>query len=195
MKNYQKSGVTLVELLVALLILSIILIMGAAATNLTVGKMRSKKTTDIVQPVRNAFDIISQKMNTANDKKLSIYGFALTKNGVIDNTTGNTLAIVNTSNSNTQCVFIGLVGTVLRMTQNACAFIPTLIVSDHAITPDNIKVNSFSFPEKSIWSSGAPSQIPYITIEIIAQDPNDDTNKIDLRTSYFLDYQTVNNLK
>lgn len=190
----SRRGFTLVELMVALFILAVILIMGAAATNYTVGKLRSKKTIDINTPVRNAFDIITQKMNTANAKITSItppvYGF---------NVSGGILEIVSSSSSGTTCTTIGkvIVGSVgvlkMKQTDNSC---DTVISNTwQAITPSTIDVTVFTPTITNPMIDSNPTAIPFVQLEIIAQDPVDPNNKIDLQTSYYLDYQTVNNLK
>lgn len=186
----KKLGFTLVELMMAIFILSIILVMGAVAMNYTTGKLRSKKTLDLNTPMRNAFDIISQKMNTANAKvgtgTSAVYGFSGTT------PPNQILEIAN----DTTCTTVGLAGTVLKMKQGTAC--DTNISSGEAITPANIKVTNFDLSNTNyMTAASAPTQatIPRVTVTITAVDPADPTNNITVETSFSLDYQTVNNLK
>lgn len=183
-----KSAFTMVEILVAVFILSIILIMGAAATNMMVGKLRSKKTLDINTPIRNAFDIISQKMNTANTLgNGNIFGFREVGTDI--------LAVANKS-TDTKCTYIGKDGESLKMIQNNCTA-PTSMSTGQIIVGNTVVVDSFSVDGKFMNTTNRSTIdfIPYATIKLVAHDKTDPTNTITLETSYYLDYQTVNNLK
>jgi len=185
MKKFHR-GLTMVELMVAVFILSLILIMGAGASSFMVGKLRSAKSAKLAEVTRNAFDIISQKMNTANARSGSIYGF-----GEI----GEILAIANKTGSDTKCTYIGKDGDSLKMIQSACVA-PVSMATGQILIGGDVVVDSFIISGSgSFMTNSTPAQIPYANITIIAHDKNDPANKITLQTAYFLDYQTVNNLK
>jgi hypothetical protein len=177
--------------MVAVLILTFVLVMGAAATNYAVANLRSAKTSQLNESLRNAFDIISQKMNTANDKittSPAVYGFK---------DIGGILVIVHkVSATAKQCTYIGRNGTVLKMVQvNPCTTVSASLTDGQAITPDEINVTGFTLDGHYMTTPGLPDHIPYITINIQAQDTNDPTNTIEIKTAFALDYQTVNNLQ
>ena len=186
MNIVKKSGFTLVEILVAVFILAIILVIAGAATNLMVGRLRSKKTTDLNIPVRNAFDIISQKMNTANARLGTVYGF---------NEKGGILEIVNKSDGGTTCTTIGKAGTVLKMQQSSVDCDDSMDADWQAITPDTIEVTAFTPIVTNAMITTSQNDIPTAQITITAREKGNSENQITIQTSYYLDYQTVNNLK
>lgn len=186
--SMMKSGFTLIELLVALSILVVILMMGAAFANFSVGRLRSAQNVKVNEAIRNAFDLIGQKMNTANAKLGTVYGF---------NENGGILEIVNKSDTGaTTCTTIGLSAGVLKMKQDTTDCSNTLIDSTwQAITPDTIEVTAFTPTMINAMINSDQTVIPTAQIIITAREKGNPDNQITIQTSYYLDYQTVNNLK
>lgn len=192
---YKKLGFTLIEALVAVFIFMILFLITASFVNLAAGSTKSRQTKILTSEIRNALDVINQKMNNANAKTTgtNIYGFKLN---------GTVLGIANTDGATTTCTYIGQVGTGIYMRYDSCSSWPTLTADDSPLTNTNtVNVTGFDLNPGGVdyfMTNNSPARSPYLKISITAQDADpkyQSENVINLQTSYTMSYQTIRRLK
>lgn len=191
-----KRGFTLIELLVAVAIFMVIFAIVASMVNLAAGSTKSARTKLLTTDLRNALEIINQKMNSANakaDATPPIYGFRVD---------GKILGIAQDVSGSVKCAFIGLnaANRIMMLEKDNCTSWPSVAELTQPLTPETIKVTKFDFsPKNQIENlSSSITQAPQLKIIIEAEDTDPkyaSDNKITLQTGYTLDYQAIQGLK
>lgn len=197
-KKHNRRAFTLVELLVALFIFSIVIAMSSSSfvTAFVAGRSSSTQSKQTTRDMNFIFSIIGQKMADANAQaKVNsdiVYGFK-----VID----NMLVIVGTYEQTTlKCTFIKYdEPTLYAVTQNGdngedpkCGDIPAqLIAESNKISSSNLEITGFSFPEKYEFVKNT-NIAPYLTVKITAKDGEQEIN---MQSTYTLELQTLQKFK
>jgi len=143
-RSSNRKGFTLTELMIAIFILTVILIMGAAFANYSTGRLVSAKNISATEAIRNTFDIVAQKMGAMNNKALglsygspppgpgqpgsqNVYGFrpylADCPSVLPGPTTPNAILMVVSKDSagSPKCTFFAHIGDSLKMYENSCS--------------------------------------------------------------------------
>ncbi|MCL5407701.1 MAG: prepilin-type N-terminal cleavage/methylation domain-containing protein [Patescibacteria group bacterium] len=194
----KKRGFTLIEMMIAVFVFMILFLIAASFVNLAAGSTKSNRTKLLTSDLRNALDVISQKMNNANGRALDIYGFKVNNN--------NILGIASSDGS---CTFFGKNNNntpadikddfIAMKYLNSCNGWPVQTDLDQKLTdPKNITVTNVSFTLTDPIISNSPTKSPYLKVVIEAQDADakyENDNKIKLETSYTMDYLTIKKFK
>lgn len=206
-KFSQKSGFTLIEMLVAVMVFMIVFLIASSFVNLASGSTKSNHTKMLTGDVRSALDTIMQKLNSANDKVAiggdMVYGFALHTLG-----SQKILGIVHQIDmSHKECTFIGKRSTGIYMKvdndDNNCSWPTNPSQLNQPLTDSSkIDVTSLTFNPPSnpgyVMTNQNPTQSPYLFIHIDAWDKDSKyqtDNQITIDTSFTMDYATIDRLK
>ena len=202
-----KSGFTLVEMVVTVGILGMVLAMTAGMVNYSVGKLRSARAKVLNDTIRSTFDVMAQKMYNANDKinvgSGDIYGFAIydADTKFFSSITKPIIIIVSSGDtSGKTCTYFGKNVDKLSMAQTNCSGTILLGTSDltGSLTSDKIEITNFQIENKFFIQPTAsptrPSEIPYFELNVKAREIQDTNNKTQLKTTFTMDYENLNNL-
>jgi len=213
----SRKAFTLTELLIAISILVVIIVMGAAFANYTAGNLKSSKTIKVNEAIRNTFDLIGQNINQANavadipngaSPSIKVYGFRVYVSAApatIATTSDSNPVLVIVSNGGATCTFFGVKTNLMATKQNTCNGFFASTDLDEFITPSTIQINRFRMhtciqetgcdaSKSTLLQSNvlpANANIPRVTMDIVAQEVNNSANNIDLKNTFILDYQAV----
>lgn len=211
----KKLGFTLVEMVVTVGILGMVLAMTSGMINYSVGKLRSARAKLLNDTIRNSFDIIAQKMYNANDSigsgTSSVYGFTVYKgsggSAVMDQPsytdTENPIILIISSGDDPivkTCTYFGKKDSKIMMYQQTCPgaaanyFISTNQLTS-SLTSDKIKVTNFTITStSSVYNATRPDdKIPFFELNVEAQEIQDSKNTSQLKTTFTMDYENLNN--
>jgi len=187
------QGFTLIEMLMAVFVFMILFLIASSFVNLAAGSTKSARTKILTNDVRSASDIISEKINNANQKVAvgtdTIYGLKV-KN--------NILGIATTTGSGTRCTFFGENGDSLSMLEGSCpSSWPVASGLTKKLTGSSVKITGLTF---TLANEVTPTSTtsPYLKIVVNAEDADAkyaSDNQINLQTSYTIDYQTIKRLQ
>jgi len=181
----KKQGYTITELMVTLFIFGFLVLMGVGAVNYATGKLKSSKNLELSEAMRLTMDTLNQKMNTANGKANigtnQIYGFRVISNALV---------AVNTTGASAKCSIFKLINQQIKYINSTCpAAIPAdSDVSWQALSPANVNVTTFTLTPNYFMTSATRTTIPFINVLIHAEEKNNATNYIELKTGYYLNY-------
>jgi len=222
MKN--KKAFTLVEMLVTVGILGIVLSMTAGMVNYSVGKLRSARAKLLNDTIRSTFDIITQRMYNANDSVIStldpknnIIGFIIYNPGTpatIPNTpltadiNDPVILIVSSGEGATPtkiCTYFSRDTSLnkLTMAQETCnlaALYKNRNAIQNSLTSDKVEVTGLKvktgsyFIKSTLALPPRPTQIPFFELEVTAREKQDTNNTTQLKTTFTMDYENLNNL-
>lgn len=204
----MKKAFTLIELLVVVVIFMMIFLMTMSFVRLASGSVISARQKLLTNDIRNATEMISQKMNNANASvavgslefmgainSITIKGFDVKKY----NPTTPVLSVISKEamSVGTSCSisFFTVRDNALWMKKTeACINIsaPGLSEYNQRLTSENTKVTGFELIKTDIGA------IPYLTVKITAEDKDPQysaDNQIQFQTSYTIDYLTWKNMQ
>lgn len=185
----SRKGVTLLELLIAIFIFSIVLIIisSSMVQGFVTGRLYSSATKEENTELNAVTALISQKMTGANTTAFTltnkIYGFKVIG--------GNILAVASSSPT-PQCTYFErkTADQALYMYQDTCTVIPADINTNSTgwskVTTGITKITSFDLSNNYNYVVG--SQIaPWITVKITGEDTNTKA-VVTLEQTYSLNY-------
>jgi prepilin-type N-terminal cleavage/methylation domain-containing protein len=204
-KAFNKSGFTLVEVIVTLAILSMIVVMVAGLTNYTAGRLRSLQQRNMNYALRAALDQIGQKMYSANEYvkigSTDVYGFRYYQSADPSQTANADMLVIVSSydNSTAKCTFFGydLGAKKLLMAQSAtCDAFLTISSLSNSVLPSRIKLTDFSITTDSqMMDSTSDAFVPRIVIDAKVSDVQDSTKISQLKTTFSMDGYNVKRLQ
>ena len=205
-----KSGFTLVEMMVTMVILGVVIAMIGGLTNFVSEKLHSLEGKNLNDAVRQSLNLIAQKMINTNTHvkigSIDVYGFryysSSAPNTQVPNNANATLAdpilmIVSSGGTGTNpvCTFFGQKGTSLAMAQDTtCGSFLTSSSLTSLVTPKKVKVTSFTVDEllsQMMTTNAGTTYIPTVRMIISAQSVANSAITSTIDTTFTMDAENV----